>query len=350
MITTMPSDVITFEEALALDEERIHGRSLLVGNGLSIEWKPDVFRYTSLYDEADLNGLSTSKDALFGALGTHDFERVVEHLKTAADLAELYEAGDPELSGVMRADAQVVRRGLADVLAARHPHHSNELTFAESESARAFLVHFGRIFTVNYDLLLYWVLNAVDGSAHSPRREDGFEWPTANGPRYLVWKRSAAKRGQRVFYLHGAFHLYVEDKRLRKLGFRDGRLMEQVRERLLEGRYPLVVTEGRSDEKLDRIERSAYLTYAHGALEELTGTLFIHGMSLSPNDDHILAKLESKDSQVETLFVGIHGDELSHGAQEVITRARLIKRRREDAGGRRLELHFYDSSSAQVWR
>ncbi len=345
------SDVLSFEEAVADDEHRTNGRSVLLGNGFSIDWKPEVFLYRSLYDEAQLAGLSTDKESLFGALGTHDFEKVIEHLKAAADLAELYAAGDPQLPDVLRADAQVVRSGLADVLADRHPHRANEITDDEAECARGFLSHFGRTFTVNYDLLLYWVLNRVDGSRHAVHRGDGFEWPTANGPRYLVWKRKAADRGQRVFYLHGGLHLFVEEQRLRKLQYSIAEsIIEQVRDRLLEGRYPLVVTEGRSDEKVARIERSAYLRYAHRALEDLTGTLFVHGMSLSANDDHILAPLESKDSRIEALYVSIHGNELSHSAQDVIHRARLIKRRREENGGMRLDLRFYDSATAHVWR
>lgn len=46
----------------------------------------------------------------------------------------------------------------------------------------------------------------------------------AGGPRYLVWKRKAADRGQRVFYLHGGLHLFVKEQRLRKLRYSNGGL------------------------------------------------------------------------------------------------------------------------------
>lgn len=343
--------VLKFEDALADDEERANGRSVLLGNGFSIEWNPSVFRYSSLYNEAKLQGLSTRKEELFEALDTQNFEKVIEHLRAAAKLADLYKSGDPQLSTVLRRDAKVVRLGLADVIADRHPSTAKDVTDNEVESAREFLAHFDRIFTVNYDLLLYWVLNRSDNSKYHPPREDGFEWPTTKRRRKLIWKRKTADRCQRIFYLHGGLHLFIEQRRLCKLKYSATKsIIEQVRGRIIGNHYPLVVTEGSSTDKIARIGRSPYLTYVHRAFKELAGTLFIHGLSLSPNDDHIHAALESKNSQVETLYVSIHGNIFSDEAQDVMRRARLIQRSRRENGGRPLKLRFYDSESAHVWR
>lgn len=346
----MPDDaILTFEEAIADDESRSNGRSILLGNGFSVDWRPDVFHYDSLYEEADLSGLSVDKTLLFNSLATHDFEIVIEHLRSAAALASTYGAEDALVDG-LRSDAQVVRNGLADVLAHRHPHNATEVSDVELEHAREFLAKFGRIFTLNYDLLLYWVLNRTNASHAAPHRADGFQWPTTDDRSYLMWKRQAATSGQRVFWLHGGLHLFVRDGRLRKLSHSWGEpLIEQVRASLADGRYPLVVTEGRMEEKLERIERSSYLRYCKQALEELTGTLFIQGASLSDNDQHITSIIEARESNIDALYVGLH-EPGGAGADELVRRCERIARRRRDNGGRTLTVQYYNASSAHVWR
>jgi hypothetical protein len=248
-------DVISFVEALEDSETRPGGRSVLLGNGFSIAWNKEIFHYESLYEEAELSRLSVSKEELFGALGTHDFEDVIKRLRSAARLADVYGAGS-KLVKLYRRDANVVRRGLSDVIAKRHPANSYDPQDEEVEYARAFLSHFGRIFTLNYDLLLYWVLLRSDGSEHSVQKGDGFEWPTYNDRRALIWKSSSADRGQRVFYIHGALHYFVgSDSRLHKFSYSGGgSIIDQVREKIEGGQYLLLVTEGEHKEKAARID------------------------------------------------------------------------------------------------
>jgi hypothetical protein len=240
------SEVLAFAEAIEDSKRRSGARSLLLGNGFSIDWNYKIFRYDSLYDDATFDGLSVDKAALFDELDTRDFEKVIEHLKSAADLADLYNTLDDDLWETFRADAQVVRHGLADVIARRHPNRAQEIKDVEAKHARAFLSNFRWIYTVNYDLLLYWVVNRTAASAHIVPMEDGFEWPTADGPQELIWKRSLMGT-QRIFYLHGALHLFRErDKKLHKLKYGLAEpLIDQVRKRIEAGQYPRVVTEGR---------------------------------------------------------------------------------------------------------
>lgn len=341
------SGTFTFTEALARSETVEGGRSVLLGNGFSIDWKPEVFTYESLFDEATLADLSVDKADLFDSLGTRDFEQVIQYLRATAGLLGVYE-GNPDLVRSILDDAGAVRNALAEVLARRHPHTSTEMSDDEARHAQKFLSNFGRVFTLNYDLLLYWAVNR-QGIASSAPRQDGFEWPTHLGGD-LIWKRKAAERGQRVFYLHGGLHLFVEgDRRLHKLSYSlDGPLVGAVRGRLDDGQYPLVVTEGRREEKEDRIDRSAYLRYCHRKFSELRGSLFVHGVSFSPNDEHIFGALEAADCQVSEVYVALHGPRRKSKAVE--DRARLLRTNRREAGGRKLKVHFYSSDSARVWR
>lgn len=339
----------TFDEAIEDSNAYPGGRTLLLGNGFSIDWDPGSFHYRSLFDEASFDGLNVDQDALFGLLETHDFESVIGQLRSSADLLDLYGCTDADLADSMRKDAQTVKLALSDAIAKRHPDASTRLSNSEAQHVAGFLRNFERVFTVNYDLLLYWALNSGQ-LGHQVPRQDGFEWLTADGGG-LVWKRSAADRGQQVFYLHGALHYFVEsDRRLHKLSYGDsGRLVSQVKERILNGSYPLIVTEGRTTEKVARIRGDSYLTYCHDRFADLAGNLFIHGMSLSPNDDHILAALESKESNVERLYVSIYDSDTS-SATHVLARSNLISERRHSADGRRLIVNFYDANTGHVWR
>jgi Domain of unknown function (DUF4917) len=60
-----------------------------------------------------------------------------------------------------------------------------------------------------------------------------------------------------------------------------------------------VVTEGSRQDKEARIARSAYLTYRHQRLARLNGALFIHGMAMSDNDQHILDAIADKSSRLK---------------------------------------------------
>lgn len=71
---------------------------------------------------------------------------------------------------------------------------------------------------------------------------------------------------------------------------------------------------------------------------------------MSPNDDHVLELIETENSDVTALYVGIYGDPDNASARAVIDRAKEMRRHRRDSGGRALRLRFYDVSTATVWR
>jgi len=338
--------LITFNEALADARDNSDEMAVLLGNGFSIEFAPQVFSYDALAKEASLDALSVDKDELFAALNSNNFEVVIDKLKAGAALARLY-PGDVGNADVMEADAKVVRHGLADVLADRHPLTALALTDEEVLRARTFLSNFTRIYTLNYDLLLYWVLNRERGP--HVNRADGFEWPTAQRSTRYVWKSKPA-RPQRVFYLHGALHLFRHDKKLEKLTYwNDGPLIEKLRERLEQGKYPHIVTEGKREEKESRIDKSGYLRTGLRRFGELRGALFIHGSSMSPNDAHIFELIEADSSEIDALYIGLQST-TTKSARSVIARAKEIKEERRVNGGGELRIHFYDSATAHVWR
>jgi hypothetical protein len=341
-LTFDPTTILSFPAALATaGEGKPH---LLLGNGFSLAWRSDVFRYGALLDAAEFSTLTVDGRALFVALGTTDFETVIEALRTAALLAEVYEPSDAPRAARLRADASAVKDELARVIALRHPENPAEITDDEYQHASAFLATFDHLYTVNYDLLLYWV--AMQASS-SIRSDDGFRAdPDDHDAPWVTWDSSGRSRGQNLFYLHGALHLFDQGDRLTKFTWnRTGiRLIAQIRDALEGDAYPVVVTEGTSSEKLKKITHSAYLSHAFRSLASLGSSraLFLFGLSLSASDDHIVQLIRS--GSVGRLFVSVRGSP----SADLVARLQVLHDMRDPS--RPLDIMLYDADSARVWR
>ncbi|MBO9520890.1 MAG: DUF4917 family protein [Nocardioidaceae bacterium] len=334
----------TFAEALADDRDATE-RSVLLGNGFSRAFS-DEFAYGRLRDVAEMPDLSVDRDRLFGEVGSDDFETVMDRLRATAGLVGLYSARSTRLAGRLREDASVVQRGLVEAISRIHPASSAEVTDEEYAHAVAFLAHFGRVFTVSYDLLLYWAVLHAGGT--DVVRKDRFLRPRSGQP--LRWIPPRKRADQSLFYLHGAVHLYMRGDVVHKLERVDGPLVEQLVANLEKGRYPLVVTEGTRADKEARIARNPYLAHCHAELASTAGSLFVHGLSLSDNDGHLLDAIAHRESRVDRLYVGVHGSAPGRDRRQVQRRAAGLEDERAENGGDPLTVSFYDAASAEVWR
>lgn len=346
----MSIGIISFTDALALSDKIDKKRHVLLGNGFSIAYDPTSFTYGKLLDEADFSEISIDARALFDRCGTVDFERIVEVLEVSDYLLGLYGVSDPLLRSSMKEDSGNLKDALAEVLSRRHPDHVGMLSDVEYAAVRKFLSNFERIYSLNYDLLLYWA-TMQDGEP-AVSRNDGFgESEAFPGAGWVAWRPTMMFDLQRVFYLHGALHLYDAGSELRKITWnRTGeRLLDQVRTSLGQGMYPLVVTEGSSVQKLGKILHSAYLTHALRSFSSIGGSLFVYGLSLADNDAHIIRQIE-RSSRIKALFVGLFGDPNSQGNLDIRNRIELLNEVRKDDGKGELTVHYFDSQTASVWR
>ena len=134
------------------------------------------------------------------------------------------------------------------------------------------------------------------------------------------------------FYLHGALHIYDAGADLLKFTWSktDVALVDQIKSSLARREYPLIVTEGTSDQKKSRIQHSNFLGRAYRSFSAIQGCLFIYGHSLAESDEHLL-KLIDKGKTVK-VFVGIYGDPASEANRKIIERANLIPSRRRRNG------------------
>ncbi len=334
---------LSFDKALAkAGSKKPH---LLLGNGFSRACKDNIFAYGALFDRADFGNLSPNAKKAFNRLKTTDFEVVMEALRKARILIGLYSPKSKRLAKRLEKDADGLKEVLVGAIADSHPDQPNEVTGQAYEACKKFLVNFSNIYTLNYDLLLYWTLMNED-TGPKLKRDDGFRAPEEEDAEYVTWEPGRYK--QNIFFLHGALHIFDGGYEIQKYTWsRTGiRLMDQIRTAFDHGLYPVFVAEGTSKQKMTRIRHSDYLARCYRSIQSITGTLFIYGHSLAENDNHFLHLIEK--GKLRQVFIGLHSAPTSPSSKRIISRAKAMSAARSSET-RPLEIQFYDSKSVKVW-
>lgn len=334
----------TFEQALdrATDQGKKH---ILLGNGFSRACRNDIFAYDRLFERAMFSGLPPTARRAFDALATQDFEVVMRALRQAARLAELYLPSNPDWAIAMLADADRLRDLLATTIASSHPDRPGDIAPERYAACRRFLSSFDDIYTLNYDLLLYWALMQTEIEP-SISFDDGFRTPDDGPEEYVTWDVDKTD-GQNVFYLHGALHIFDAGHELQKFTWYNTgiALIDQIRAALNTNRYPLFVAEGTHNEKMERIQHSNFLGRAYRSFAKIGGALFVFGHSMADNDEHILRLIER--GKTKRLLVGLYGDPDSESNRAITTRSQRIVEKR--SARNQIQLDFFDANSASVW-
>jgi hypothetical protein len=314
--------VIGFDEAL--NKIGAESCSLLLGSGFSA----DYCGYQTLLAKSEL-----AEDApcrrLFDKLGTCNFERVVRALEDAAVVGAAY--GDDKQKEQLLADAEAVRQALITAVRAAHPTHRVKIKNAIPNCIE-FLTPFSRIFTTNYDLLLYWVI--IDSTRfgdgfYLASDEDGFRGPFHEDRRCNVYN------------LHGGLHLFLRDdgETEKRLAGDDGGL-DAIAQTIAQDRFPIYVTEGTTQSKLKRIASVPYLMLCFQRLKESSGHFFVYGHSADETDAHIYRALFR--SNINHLYFCVFDqDKLAELDGRL---ANYQKSNRSKVG-----YTFVDSRSASVW-
>ncbi len=352
-------DLLNFSEAIT-DSRQFSKRHLLIGNGFSIACCPDIFHYGSLFSAADFSN-NPELVKVFEVLGTQDFEIAIKNLEAGALLAGIYPPGHADAAGKMLADANALKEILLTAIAENHPDVPSDISHDKFWACRRFLSRFlgqqndGQVFSLNYDLLLYWTLMHEDSpfaTAIDLVTNDGFgndeDDPMAD---YVVWQGEVAAHSAKVHFLHGALHLFDAGTELQKFTWvrTNDRLIDQARRAINDNKYPLFVTEGSSAQKKAKIRHNAYL---YQGFKQLTANaqqgrhcFFVLGHSLADNDDHILRRFGT--GRFKKLYVSLFGNPGSPSNQQIIAKANTLTAMRPDKFP--LEVAFYDAATANPW-
>ncbi|MDF2119644.1 DUF4917 family protein [Roseiarcaceae bacterium H3SJ34-1] len=302
-------------------------RSLILGNGFSIKY----FSYKTLFAAAKLS-TDDPISRLFGQLKTVDFEKVVLALEEAAIVEEAY--GNVDHAKQLVDDGMSVRRKLVELVRVTHPGHREDIADTIPHCVD-FLLPFQKIFTFNYDLLLYWV--CLERPKHF---KDGFGLgKESNG--FLGPFQSAAHCS--IYNLHGGLHLFEQSdgnvaKRIAPHGIIDAIAQSIVDEKM----FPIYVAEGSSQAKMKKINSNAYLRHCYDVVSKIDGVAVIYGHSAARNDTHIYRALFS-NPKLQHIYFCVHKP--TAAIDEIDGELARYK----TMFGRKLGYTFVDSETCRIW-
>lgn len=135
------------------------------------------------------------------------------------------------------------------------------------------------------------VLNRVDDGSR-------FECLFDKDPAYVF---DLSSKTQNLFFLHGAFHIYKDGKRFKKITQETDKALYSKLEEILNSEEKDIVCVFRHNNKMDDIKANEYLFKCYEKLETLNGNMVIIGCSLDDNDNHIYNQIEK--SKVQKLYI-----------------------------------------------
>jgi hypothetical protein len=308
--------------------------TLLLGNGMSINVSSD-FDYRSLYGEAKKRELLGPRDeAVFELYETGNFEVALSKLRETILIAEAFK----ERTGRYKSCFRSIQETLGHTIQGVHL-KEREVPAATLDAIQdAFLKH-DKIFTTSYDLLAYWAMGRQGGY----RFFCDFFWGGREANEFDPDDCEAWDGRTPIYYLHGALHLIVSGEGItRKVNKRDLREGEEEILELFDSEVPddpearpLLVTEGSSSDKLQKIERNAYLCHAYEALEDDDGSLLVFGHSLGKQDQHLIEAIRAQPDRPVAISMLPGKDQLDLEERQVRIRKRLGMP----------HVYFYDASS-----
>ena len=322
----MPS-IVSFDEAINGTESQ--DRALLIGNGFSSKF----FSYRTLLDSLSIDPAEPVIE-LFKKLDTFDFETVIRSLTDAAVVAETY--GDSGSATQFLGDADSLRTELVHAIRANHPTNRADIE-PTIPSCIEFLNNFSKFFSLNYDLLLYWVL------LENPKTflGDGFGLGTVNDGMRGPFREGAYCN---TYYLHGGLHLFQDQQGyIHKHLKNSSGIIDAIANTIeIKKILPTYVAEGTSVQKIAKINSVEYLRFCYKNLGQLEGNLFIFGHSAADNDAHIYNKIFM--SNIDHIYFGTYRPSPEDIAKFDSQLARYQKLAKSKIG-----YTFFDAESAKVW-
>ncbi len=317
-------------------------RNLFLGNGFSISRFPKLFKYSSIFEQCNL---SDEVIDLFDDLKTFDFEKVVGSIHNTMQVLEsLGMQQEDDIARLCQYEEHIKDefiRGLSNT----HPQSSTSLRQSEKTRCNDVFKLFypnGSIFTTNYDLMPYWVLLGCD----APYKGlcDGFRKSTDFNDS-LLWSEDNDGPDQNLYFLHGALHLTPHRGAAKKLSYAssNSNLLRYIKSSIENDRFPLIVTDGSPNKKLEKIRRNSYLYNCYRELKSCSGDMLVFGYSFNwETDEHILTALSA--SNIENLYISLPDD--IEARQNVKSNVAKLQGK---ANARNFKVSFYNSHELNFW-
>ncbi len=269
---------------------------LVAGNGLSLSFAKQSLDWEALRASVSAECLSDFAKRAFEVSAARDFESAARVLHESAHLLKRYE---PILAARLEQESRDLCKLTAQAVAAAHPQRGARPDASKVAACARFLSDYQRVVTLNYDLLLYWVVV----SANDACSRDGFGNCRPDDPKAVCWQGPNSQPC--IEYLHGALHLFVDALETKKLRADDEDLMTKITRRIASGLFPLVVSGPTAKVKAATIGRSPYLRSVLHRLSGHADAIVTFGWSASPQDRHVVDAILRSDC--ELVCIGCHG-------------------------------------------
>lgn len=337
----------TFQQVIAHLDKKQRTRHLLLGNGFSMAYDREIFSYNALAKFIDdINDELLKK--LFEIVNNKNFEIVMQQLNNFIEIAKVFSV-DPELVTRLETAGNTLKKSLIEAVKALHPEHVFKIPREKSEKCAAFLRLFldrgGKIFTTNYDLLLYWVVmrNRLDSKDGFGKEFEGFNPKTSEADfADLAWGKY--KDDQEIFYLHGALHLFDTGVEIEKEIYDSGHyLLDKIKGRIARQDYPIFVAAGNGRDKMTHITHNKYLQHGFDSFSQIAGSLVVFGFGFGESDTHIIDSINraaeygrKTGRRLWSVYIGVN-------SQDGLDRMERIKDKFK------MKVNFYNSHTAGVW-
>lgn len=340
-------ELLTYDEMINSLKKKKRVKNLLIGNGFSIAYNPSIFSYNALGSYIDKTDDEDLKK-LFKIIKTSNFEQIMRELDLFVQIVKEFESKSQMINKINNISG-ALKKVLIEAVESSHPENVFSISQDQLESCSTFLNTFtsenGKIFSTNYDLLLYWVLmrskdsNCNDGFGRD--KEEGQEFVPCEEAAYSELRWGKNKDSQNIYYLHGALHLFDMCNEIVKQEYDGKCLIEKITELMDKGTYPIFVTAGNGDEKLSHIKHSYYLADCYDSLTKITGSLITYGFNFGDYDEHIIkainkAATRDKTNQLRSIYIGVYSEN-DRKHIETIESQFMCK------------VHIFDSKTAKIW-
>lgn len=321
---------------------------LMLGNGFSISLFPDIFNYAQLKEAAKQKGLSP----LFDLFKTNDYEFVMRKILEAKEVVSLIKTNEIEVSQTLSVKYKELSETLIETIAKSHPENPSKISEEQFQNCKNFLSGFDKVYTFNYDLILYWVYMHFkdDPLAQEFKCDDGFRSATDDIDS-IVWE-IGAEHTQQLYYIHGALHIVSNSHTIEKCVWRNKQqtIIDQVRNNLSNGKLPLFVAEGSKEHKKERIHSNGYLARSFASLKNIGNNLIIFGHSIRDEDDHVFDLIINRNKALKNIFVGIYGDFDSVANKKILAKiSNWENEERNKAEKKRKNIYYFQSADVNVW-
>lgn len=340
-------NIQSYEEVVKHLKSQKRDKHLLIGNGFSMAYAPSIFSYNALsrFVEDSKNKLLGE---LFSVIKSRNFEQIMQQLSISKEIVSAF-GGDQSLISKIEKASTSLKSALIEAVEKLHPEHvfkiPEDKSIACSTILREYLDNNGNIFSTNYDVLLYWVLmrnsipNAVDGFGRNV--EDQGEYVPEDEVILSELRWGNHKNRQNVHYLHGALQIFDDGIEIIKEQYNGNFILKNIKNRMDIGNYPIFVTAGNGDEKLNHIMHNHYLAFCYDKLCSIKGSLITFGFNFGDYDDHIIkaindAAMQDIKEKLWSIYIGVY-------SEADIEHVELIKKKFK------CKVNMFDTNSVKVW-